>query len=829
MPSAKKTRAKNKKYYQEKQEKLKAASKAHYAINPDTQKAASKARYRANPDKKKAASKACYTVNPDKQKAASKARYRANPDKKKAAANAHSKACYRANPNKKKADSIARYRANPDQKKAASKARYRANSDKMKAASKARYRANSDKMKAAARAHYRFDPEKKKAFRRANYIKKRAANLATSKAYYASNRKSIRANRRGRYALAEPKPDVRQMYVKKIRGRLLSNRKARARVTAAFKKQEGSLAKQMSRVLGRTVCSVAGTRLLNKALQLRKEHAGCLLKTTRVINAIQITGSEDFGVGCHTASSEPYFFDASYQHVKRDYALPIDENGKCMVALEIKTDSSKSGPKKWECSSECKPLTNFEVDAILEIKEAFAKPMQHLRYACTTFDHGCPNGHYTKVVDGDNSVVYCMGHPIVCSNDGGCKSKLRILRAASTHYPVLGNLLHHVNDAVRSSSCVDDIDEALCAGDFHALMELTKVDDFDTLFSNDVESSYEQCTGSAVGDSMLRQPHLESQLLFTHAQLIARLEKEIDDFPELACCSCERLHQRKSVTRVKLSDNLSSEVWPALKSYVLQQNPNAGEEVLYVCNYCKPLIKKKQMPPRCVLNGLQIVPIPPELADLDSLSRQLIQRAKCYQTVVRLGTYTAKVPIYNSLKACKGTMFFLPLPLNKTLETLDQVKQSGDTALPDPELYIIVNGRPTKSKVVWRSLVDVNRVKAAIQKLKESNWLYKEVDDDSVDEAAKKVIEVTNGTTSTMLEKATDDDIAGFQAFTIRNLDNKLSTASDTEQYKVLGVTEDPIDNRQQHLDVMCFPVLFPTGKFGEFHPREKKSLTVST
>ena len=118
-------------------------------------------------------------------------------------------------------------------------------------------------------------------------------------------------------------------------------------MTAAFKKQEGSLAKQMSRVLGRTVCSVAGTRLLNKAWQLHKEHVGSLLKTTRVINAIQITGSEDFGVGCHTASSEPYFFDASYQHVKRDYALPIDENGKCMVALEIKTYSSKSGPKKW--------------------------------------------------------------------------------------------------------------------------------------------------------------------------------------------------------------------------------------------------------------------------------------------------------------------------------------------------------------------------------------------------------------------------------------------------------------------------------------------------
>ena len=128
-----------------------------------------------------------------------------------------------------------------------------------------------------------------------------------------------------------------------------------------------------------------------------------------------------------------------------------------------------------------------------------------------------------------------------------------------------------------------------------------------------------------------------------------------------------------------------------------------------------------------------------------------------------------------------------------------------------------------KTKVVWRTLVDVNHVKAAIRKLKESNWLYAEVNDDAVDDAAKKVIEVTNSATSTMLEKVTDDDMAGFQAFTIRNLDNKLSTQSDTEQYKVLGVKEDPIDNRQQYLDVMCFPVLFPTVKFGEFHPREVK------
>ena len=170
-------------------------------------------------------------------------------------------------------------------------------------------------------------------------------------------------------------------------------------------------------------------------------------------------------------------------------------------------------------------------------------------------------------------------------------------------------------------------------------------------------------------------------------------------------------------------------------------------------------------------------------------------------------------------------MFFLPLPLNKTLETLDQVESNsnGASSLPDPELYIIVNGKPTTSKIVWRSLVNVDNVKTAVQKFREINWLYSEVKDDSVDDVSKKVIEIADNASSTMLDKADEHDISGFQAFTIRNLDNKLSTESDIEQYKLLSVREDPIDNRQQHLDVMCFPKLYPTGKSGRYHPRDVK------
>ena len=162
-------------------------------------------------------------------------------------------------------------------------------------------------------------------------------------------------------------------------------------------------------------------------------------------------------------------------------------------------------------------------------------------------------------------------------------------------------------------------------------------------------------------------------------------------------------------------------------------------------------------------------------------------------------------------------MFFLPSPMNRILETLEQV-QSAKTTLPDPELFINVNGTPTKNKVVWRTLVDVNKV---VEKLKQINWLYKGLAHDAVDNSTKQVIEVVNSTTSTMLEKADESDMAGFQAYTVRSLENKLPTVSNIDQYKVLSVHEYPLDSRQLHLDLMCFPALYPTGAFGENHVRE--------
>ena len=49
---------------------------------------------------------------------------------------------------------------------------------------------------------------------------------------------------------------------------------------------------------------------------------------------------------------------------------------------------------KWECSSECKILSDGEVCAIIDLAAAFQKPMRELKGALESVDSGCPNRHW---------------------------------------------------------------------------------------------------------------------------------------------------------------------------------------------------------------------------------------------------------------------------------------------------------------------------------------------------------------------------------------------------------------------------------------------------
>uniref|UniRef100_A0A1X7VVT3 Uncharacterized protein n=1 Tax=Amphimedon queenslandica TaxID=400682 RepID=A0A1X7VVT3_AMPQE len=69
-------------------------------------------------------------------------------------------------------------------------------------------------------------------------------------------------------------------------------------------------------------------------------------------------------------------------------------------------------------------------------------------------------------------------------------------------------------------------------------------------------------------------------------------------------------------------------------------------------------------------------------------------------------------------------------------------------------------------------------------KLKEINWLYRNVDDDSIDELSRNVIQVVSNTTCKILKKANNQDLEGLSDYTISNLYSKILTGSDISQYK---------------------------------------------
>ena len=78
-------------------------------------------------------------------------------------------------------------------------------------------------------------------------------------------------------------------------------------------------------------------------------------------------------------------------------------------------------------------------------------------------------------------------------------------------------------------------------------------------------------------------------------------------------------------------------------------------------------------------------------------------------------------------------------------------------------------------------------------KLRKINWLCANVDENSLDDASRHIAEAT---TSKMQAQVSTDDVRRTQSGDSTN-----------------GSPEDAISNKFKHLDVLCFPTLFPTGR----------------
>lgn len=122
------------------------------------------------------------------------------------------------------------------------------------------------------------------------------------------------------------------------------------------------------------------------------------------------------------------------------------------------------------------------------------------------------------------------------------------------------------------------------------------------------------------------------------------------------------------------------------------------------------------MPAYCVLNNLLVHDVPKVISSLNTFEKILIQRAKAFQTVVKMGTViNRKLPHRQMVQKVKGRTFHLPLPLQ---ETLNKFCFNTDAINVNHELYILIRSVPTKSKIIWEEMVNVEKVFDALIWLK---------------------------------------------------------------------------------------------------------------
>ena len=199
--------------------------------------------------------------------------------------------------------------------------------------------------------------------------------------------------------------------------------------------------------------------------------------------------------------------------------------------------------------------------------------------------------------------VQLGGHGLPCVTGRECSSELRILRAASTHFPTLRSFLRAVYDAFRSHKATTSIDEALRNGDFVHLMSAAGIDGYDTLFDTQIESTGDDnADDSGVIASEPKPVKLELALRIKHAKIISLYDKAVLDFAQHPCCSCNRLFQEKAGTVVRFSDKIGT-MWGMLKQHILKEDPQAARKKLFMCTYCKTAMRRNDMSPRCVLNS----------------------------------------------------------------------------------------------------------------------------------------------------------------------------------------------------------------------------------
>ena len=293
-----------------------------------------------------------------------------------------------------------------------------------------------------------------------------------------------------------------------------------------------------------------------------------------------------------------------------------------------------------------------------------------------------------------------INHPKKCY-EHGCGGYSVLIRKLAIHHKNCRAFMEKLINLNMAHKFIHDIDVATVLGDIEYIIKLLALTPNKQPSVFDSSVSPQKCS---------------------YANHIATYKINCLDLPDIVCQSCCILEREKNIKEPKDNwKNINNQAWKRLKGMLKVSIFN--NESIKICNYCVNNYNLNKIPPRSLLNNMDLGICPEEISVLTPLELLFISKVKVFQTVIKLGSVGKNAPPNSRLSALKGNCIHMPLPLEQTIKQLDE--DIGFTDLPSN--YIMTH-QIKGDELLLRNLVDLNKVYKALVWLKNNNDFYKDID-----------------------------------------------------------------------------------------------------
>ena len=359
-------------------------------------------------------------------------------------------------------------------------------------------------------------------------------------------------------------------------------------------------------------------------------------------------------------------------------------------------------------------------------------------------------------------ICYIPPHGVSSLPHTRCKSHEVTMREFMVHYSNPRKFYNLISRAIIAHKLMSDIDAATIMCDVEYLSKLVKINlryDVDARVGFDLESEARELTQESI-EEKLAEVAIQGKTprsTYSHKDVFDRNRGEL---PSVRCHCCDRLvtPSNSSTINLRTAKKLEynpdkgiapHEVFQNLQAFLVAKgeigaSPSGDADSsdddafadhplrllhgLTVCKSCRSALNKGQVPANSLMNNMYTGETPDVLKVLNPIELMFVSRTKCFQTIVKPGPISSKLPLSERLNAIKGNLIHLPLSTSSTAKRLyESADKSATERLFDVEDLVQLYGQPSKDKKIWNHVVDRKKVHAALTWLNANNPNYKDI------------------------------------------------------------------------------------------------------